>query len=56
MTDYSLHKLNLAIDTLNDALVFVTSDKNEYDRLGYAKAAISLTIDDLNFILSQVEQ
>ena len=56
VTDYSLHKLNLAIDTLTNALEFVSSKKNEYERLGYAKAAISLALSDLQFISSQVEQ
>ena len=56
MTDFTSHKLNLAIDTLTNALEFVSSKKNEYERLGYAKAAISLALSDLNFISSQVEQ
>lgn len=56
MTDFTSHKLNLAIDTLIDALEFVSSDKNEYERLGYAKAAISLALSDLQVITNQVEQ
>ena len=56
MTDFTVHKLNLAISTLTNALEFVSSKKNEYERLGYAKAAISLALSDLNFISSQVEQ
>ena len=56
VTDYSLHKLNLAISTLTEALEFVSSKKNEYERLGYAKAAISLALSDLQAITTQVEQ
>ncbi len=56
MTDFTSHKLNLAISTLTEALEFVSSQKNEYERLGYAKAAISLALSDLQFISSQVEQ
>ena len=56
MTDFTVHKLNLAISTLTNALEFVSSKKNEYERLGYAKAAISLALSDLQFISSQVEQ
>ena len=56
MTDFTSHKLDLAISTLTEALEFVSSKKNEYERLGYAKAAISLALSDLQFISSQVEQ
>ena len=56
MTDFTSHKLNLAISTLTDALEFVSSKKNEYERLGYAKAAISLALSDLQAITTQVEQ
>ena len=55
-TDFTSHKLDLAISTLTNALEFVSSKKNEYERLGYAKAAISLALSDLQFISSQVEQ
>ena len=56
MTDFTVHKLNLAISTLTNALEFVSSKKNEYERLGYAKAAISLALSDLQVITTQVEQ
>lgn len=56
MTDFTSHKLNLAIDTLTEALEFVSSKNNEYERLGYAKAAISLALSDLQAITTQVEQ
>lgn len=56
MTDFTSHKIDLAISTLTNALEFVSSKENEFERLGYAKAAISLALSDLQAISSQVEQ
>lgn len=55
MTDFTSHKIDLAISTLTSALEFVSSKENEFERLGYAKAAISLALSDLQAI-AQVEQ
>jgi len=56
MTDFTSHKLTLAIRTLTSALEFVSSDENEFERLGYAKAAIGLALADLQDITTRVEQ
>jgi len=56
MTDFTSHKIDLAISTLTNALEFVSSKENEFERLGYAKAAISLALSDLQAITTQVEQ